>query len=120
MGTAPDCERWMSTGCSSLQPPHHDAQKLSSQTLPLRSFDEITFPGSWSCGSEKSGAGFPTNGEGNSRGLSVSPTARKPTTTTKSPNGMRNRFMRLSGGPSVSPQAQQPLCGATRADSVDH
>lgn len=52
----------MSTGCSSLQPPHQDAQKLSSQTLPLRSFDEITFSGSWSCCSENSGAAFPTKG----------------------------------------------------------
>ena len=68
-----------------MQPPHHEAQKLSSQTLPLRSFDEITFPGSWSWGREKSGAAFPTKGDGISRGLSVSPTARNPTTTIKMP-----------------------------------
>src|SRR3972149_10243314 len=109
MGTSPDCASCIRTGCSVLQPLHHEAQKLSSQTLPVSSFDENTFPWSWSCGSEKSGADFPTKGDGISRGLSVSPTARKPTTTTKIESGKRNRFMQPSALPSVSPPALPAL-----------
>jgi hypothetical protein len=87
--------RSTSIGCSWRQETHHEAQTLSSQTLPCRSFGENVASGWCSCGSVKAGAGLPISGEGTSRGLRLRPMARNTTSTMKMPSGSRKRFMPL-------------------------
>ena len=58
--------------------------------------------GASSRGSLKAGAGLPISGEGTSRGLSFRPTARKPTSTTKTASGSRKRFMLFMLPPGAS------------------
>jgi hypothetical protein len=64
---------------------HHEAQTLRIHTLPSISFCEKVFSGCASSGNSKAGAGLPISGEGTSRGLSVSPTASRPTRAAKMP-----------------------------------
>src|SRR6266849_492821 len=120
MGTSALFANCISAGCSSLQPPHQEAQTFSNQTLPVISFGENIFCGSCSCGSEKSGVGLPIRGDGTSRGLSFSPRPKNPTRTTKTASGSRNRFIGPPAQPVAVSPAQPPLRAATQDGSGDH
>ena len=82
MGSTLRLERSTSTGCSSRQETHHDAQTFSNQTLPCISAGVKT-ASEFNCGSEKSGAALSIKGEGISRGSRVKPTPNKTTSRAK-------------------------------------
>src|SRR5688572_16925093 len=81
------------SGCSSRHGAHHEAQTLSTHTLPFASPGENILSGCCRCGSLNSGAGLPMSGEGTSRGLSESPTPSITTSARKMPKGMRYRVI---------------------------
>src|ERR1700674_232881 len=95
MGTAPLLESSTSNGCSCRQDTHHDAQTLSSQTLPRMSATETLWSGWCNCGNSNAGAGLLMSGDGISRGFSRRPTARNSTSTTKMASGIKWRFTAL-------------------------
>ena len=55
-------------GAPARQETHHDAQTLSSQTLPSMSLGRKVLSGAASRGSAKAGAGLPTSGDGTRAG----------------------------------------------------
>src|SRR5688500_5220728 len=81
------------SGCSSRHGARHEAQTLSTHTLPFASPGENILSGCCRCGSLNSGAGLPMSGEGTSRGLSESPTPSITTSAMKMPRGMRYRVI---------------------------
>ena len=76
------------TGCSSRHDTHHDAHTLSSHTLPRISCGEMTRSAACNCGTLNAGAALLINGDGTSRGLSVSPTPSSSASNRKRPSGI--------------------------------
>ena len=64
VGITPRFASSTSTGCSSRQDTHHEAQTLSSHTLPRISPGAKRLSGCCSTGRSNAGAGLPTSGEG--------------------------------------------------------
>ena len=96
IGTVPVRANSISTGCSSRQATHHDAQTLSNQTWPFMAAGPKVRAGTCSCAKVNAGADLSMSGDGTSRRLRHSPAERSAPNTTKRPSGT-NSFLFTAG-----------------------
>src|SRR3954469_9999043 len=126
MGT-PSCFSCSSTGCSTRQETHQEANTLSSRGSPRNSFEDSPPSCGRTAGSENAGNGLPINTDGSFDGSWFNPIAKVSTTTAKSAAGNTNsrRFMLQPVGwrgevresPSLGAGAGPPMTAFRRTPS---
>src|SRR5260221_10550745 len=109
MGTSPCAFIRISSGCSSLQATHHDANTLTNDTSPLRSAVDRPSVRPLTGAKVNSGTGFPTNAEGTRFGSRLRLRPKAAMSATKAATGTRNSKRRRRA------EADDRLAGAPAA-----